>query len=85
MPGSIPMPRGKRKRPIGAVYGSFASTPLPQCGHQLQPLCRSMKAAGIELDRKVLADLAVHDEIAFGALVQKAKVALKAKVAARSA
>jgi large subunit ribosomal protein L20 len=44
-----------------------------------------MKAAGIELDRKVLADLAVHDEIAFGALVQKAKVALKAKVAARSA
>ena len=44
-----------------------------------------MKAAGIELDRKVLADLAVHDEIAFAALVQKAKVALKAKVAARSA
>ena len=44
-----------------------------------------LKAAGIELDRKVLADLAVHDEIAFGALVQKAKVALKAKVAARSA
>ena len=44
-----------------------------------------LKAAGIELDRKVLADLAVRDEIAFGALVQKAKVALKAKVAARGA
>jgi large subunit ribosomal protein L20 len=44
-----------------------------------------MKAAGIELDRKILADIAVNDEVAFGALVQKAKVALKAKTAARSA
>ena len=40
-----------------------------------------LKAAGIELDRKVLADIAVHDEIAFKALVHQAKDALKAKAA----
>ena len=43
-----------------------------------------MKAAGIELDRKVLADLAIRDEVAFTSLVQKAKVALKAKAAVRA-
>ena len=44
-----------------------------------------LKAAGIELDRKVLADIAVHDEAAFGALVQQAKEALKAKASAKKA
>lgn len=33
-------------------------------------------AAGIEVDRKVLADLAVHEPDAFGAIVEKAKAAL---------
>src|SRR6186997_2326197 len=33
-------------------------------------------AAGIEVDRKILADLAVTDPIAFGALVETAKAAL---------
>ena len=32
--------------------------------------------AGIEVDRKVLADLAVHEPDAFGAIVEKAKAAL---------
>jgi large subunit ribosomal protein L20 len=34
--------------------------------------------AGIEVDRKVLADLAVHEPAAFGAIVEKAKAALAA-------
>jgi large subunit ribosomal protein L20 len=34
--------------------------------------------AGIELDRKVLADLAVSDPAAFGAIVEQAKAALEA-------
>ncbi|HUL52258.1 MAG TPA: 50S ribosomal protein L20 [Opitutaceae bacterium] len=41
-----------------------------------------LKAAGIELDRKVLADLAVRDEAAFATLVQKAQAALKSKAGA---
>lgn len=38
-----------------------------------------IKAAGILLDRKVLADLAVTDEAAFKAIVDKVKAALQAK------
>ncbi|OWJ76070.1 MULTISPECIES: 50S ribosomal protein L20 [Haematobacter] len=34
--------------------------------------------SGIEVDRKVLADLAVHEPEAFGAIVEKAKAALAA-------
>lgn len=35
-----------------------------------------LNAAGIEVDRKILADLAVHDAEAFSALVASAKAAL---------
>ncbi|MCR9146810.1 MAG: 50S ribosomal protein L20 [Rhodobacteraceae bacterium] len=34
--------------------------------------------AGVEVDRKVLADLAVHEPAAFGAIVEQAKSALAA-------
>ena len=35
-----------------------------------------MNAAGVEVDRKILADLAVTEPAAFGALVEKAKASL---------
>ena len=35
-----------------------------------------LNKAGIEVDRKVLADIAVHDIAAFGALVEKSKASL---------
>jgi large subunit ribosomal protein L20 len=35
-----------------------------------------LKKASIEIDRKVLADLAVFDKPAFAAIVEKAKAAL---------
>jgi large subunit ribosomal protein L20 len=38
-----------------------------------------IKASGLELDRKVLADLAVTDEAAFKAIFDQAKSALEAK------
>jgi large subunit ribosomal protein L20 len=41
-----------------------------------------LKAAKIELDRKVLADLAATDAPAFGELIKAAQNALKAKTAA---
>ena len=40
-----------------------------------------LSAAGIEVDRKVLADLAVTDPAAFGALVELAKAAVSAEAA----
>jgi large subunit ribosomal protein L20 len=48
-------------RPHGLSYSRFVS---------------GLKAAGIEVDRKILADLAVHDPAAFAELVQQAKDAL---------
>ncbi|MEY3773301.1 MAG: hypothetical protein RLZZ129_81 [Verrucomicrobiota bacterium] len=40
-----------------------------------------LKAANIGLDRKILADIAVRDEVAFNALVKQAQDALKTKAA----
>ena len=37
-----------------------------------------LKKAGIEVDRKILADLAVRDPVAFGTLADKARTALNA-------
>jgi large subunit ribosomal protein L20 len=41
-----------------------------------------LKAAGIELDRKVLSDMAIKDAAAFSAIVAQAKSALQKKAAA---
>jgi large subunit ribosomal protein L20 len=48
-------------------------------------LIQGLKAAGVEVDRRVLADLAVHDVVAFNALVQVAKDALPEDVNAPKA
>jgi large subunit ribosomal protein L20 len=41
-------------------------------------LVAGLKKASIEIDRKVLADLAVHDKDAFAVIVNQAKAALAA-------
>jgi large subunit ribosomal protein L20 len=43
---------------------------------------QGLKAAGVEVDRKVLADLAVTDAVAFAALVVVARAALPETVSA---
>jgi large subunit ribosomal protein L20 len=45
-------------------------------------LMHGLKAAGIEIDRKVLADLAVKDAAGFTQLVEQAKASLGAKTKA---
>jgi ribosomal protein L20 len=52
-----------------------------QCGISskwsiLQPFHQRLKKASIEIDRKILADIAVFDKAAFAVLVEKAKTAL---------
>jgi large subunit ribosomal protein L20 len=42
---------------------------------------QGLKIAGVEVDRKVLAELAVADEVAFAALVEVAKAAVPAQPA----
>jgi len=43
---------------------------------------QGLKIAGVDVDRRMLADLAIRDEAAFAALVQTAKAALPATNAA---
>lgn len=50
-----------------------------QNGLNYNRFVEGLKAANIELDRKVIAELAVNDPEAFAALVNKAKEALEAK------
>jgi large subunit ribosomal protein L20 len=46
---------------------------------------QGLKIAGVEVDRKVLAELAVSDEVAFAALVEVAKAAVPAEQSGGSA
>ncbi|MFT4127752.1 MAG: 50S ribosomal protein L20, partial [Gordonia sp. (in: high G+C Gram-positive bacteria)] len=46
---------------------------------------QGLKAAGVEVDRKVLADIAVTDPVAFTGLVEVARKALPADVNAPAA
>ena len=65
--------RKKRKddfRRLWIVRINAAARPL---GLTYSKLMAGLKKAGIELDRKALADLAVNDEKAFGKLVDVAK------------
>ncbi len=43
-----------------------------------------LKAANIELDRKILSDIAIRDEVAFAALVKQAQDALKTKAVSKA-
>ena len=50
----------------------------PPARHELQPAHRGLHKAEITLDRKVLADIAVHEPAAFAAIATQAKAALAA-------
>ena len=54
-------------------------------GMSYSRLIAGLRAAGVEVDRKVLADLAVRDDAAFGAIVEVAKEALSGQAASESA
>ena len=61
-------------RVTSASCGSPASTrpPAPN-GVTYNRFIQGIKAAGVEVDRKILADLAVNDAAAFTALAELAK------------
>ena len=78
-PTSTPPATARTASAISARCGSSGST--PPCARHDETLTYSrfingLSLAGIEVDRKVLADLAVHEPEAFGAIVEKAKAAL---------
>ena len=60
-----------------ASSGSRASTPRrASSGVTYSKFMAGLKKANIDIDRKVLADMAVNDPAAFGSIVEKVKAQL---------
>jgi large subunit ribosomal protein L20 len=70
--------RRARKGEFRALWIQRINAACRQEGTSYSRFIAGLKAAGIEVDRKVLADLAVADPAAFAALVRKAEDATPA-------
>ena len=70
--------RKQKKRQFRALWIVRINAGARQFGLSYSRLMNGLKKAEITVDRKVLADLAVHDIKAFGALAEKAKASLTA-------
>ncbi len=68
--------RRQRKRQFRQLWIARINAGVRQNGLSYSKFMNGLKRAAIELDRKVLADLAVFDKAAFAQLVEKAKAAL---------
>jgi large subunit ribosomal protein L20 len=67
--------RRTRKRNFRALWIQRINAATRELGMTYGRFIYGLDKAGIVVDRKVLADLAVHDAAAFAVLVEKAKVA----------
>ena len=67
--------RRNRKRQFRALWIQRINAGARINGMSYSRFVGGLKKAGIEIDRKVLADLAVHEKAAFAAIVEKAKAA----------
>jgi large subunit ribosomal protein L20 len=68
--------RRQRKRQFRALWITRINAQSRANGLSYSRLINGLKKADIGLDRRVLADLAVHDKPAFTAIVEQAKAAL---------
>ena len=67
--------RKQKKRDFRKLWITRISAQAKVCGMNYSTFMNGLKKAGIELNRKMLAELAVNDKEAFAALVEKAKAA----------
>jgi large subunit ribosomal protein L20 len=68
--------RRQRKRQFRALWIARINAAARLHGLSYSRLINGMNRAEMEVDRKVLADIAVHDPDAFGAIAEVAKAAL---------
>lgn len=68
--------RRQRKRQFRALWITRINAAARLNGLSYSRLVNGLKLAGIEVDRKILADIAVHDSEAFTAIADAAKAAL---------
>jgi len=70
--------RRAKKRDMRALWITRINAAARVHGLSYSRLVSGLKVVGLEVDRKMLADLAVQDAAAFGAIAEKAKAALAA-------
>ena len=68
--------RKQKKRDFRRLWITRISAACKQNGVNYSRFMNGLKKSGIEINRKMLADLAVNDSAAFSALVETAKAAL---------
>jgi large subunit ribosomal protein L20 len=73
--------RREKKRQFRSLWIVRIAAAAKLNGTSYSQFINGLKKAGVELDRKILADIAVKDAAGFTALVGKAKSALAAKAA----
>src|SRR5580693_5355260 len=74
--------RRQKKRQFRSLWIVRIGAAAKLNGISYSQLIHGLKLAGIELDRKILADLAVNDPAGFSAITDQAKSALSNKTAA---
>lgn len=70
--------RKQKKRHFRTLWIARINAAARDHGLSYSRLINGLLKAGIEVDRKVLAELAVHDATAFAAICEQAKAQLKA-------
>ncbi len=68
--------RRQKKRQFRSLWIVRINAEARNNGISYSNMINGLNKAGVEIDRKVLADLAVHDKTAFAALAEQAKAAL---------
>lgn len=68
--------RKQRKRDFRSLWITRISAATRLNGMNYSTFMNGLKKAGVELNRKMLSEIAIHDPAAFTALVEKAKAAL---------
>ncbi|MEK7206705.1 MAG: 50S ribosomal protein L20 [Pseudomonadota bacterium] len=68
--------RRVRKREFRALWIARINAAARECGLSYSRFMNGLKKATIDVDRKVLADIAVYDKKSFSVLADKAKAAL---------
>lgn len=76
--------RRKKKCDMRSLWIVRLSAACRAAGISYSRFMEGLKAANIELDRRVLSNLAIEDAVAFNALVKQAQDALKAKAATKA-
>lgn len=70
--------RRQKKRVFRALWIVRINAAARECGLSYSALMNGLKHSAIDIDRKVLADIAVHDRVAFAKLAEQAKASLAA-------